>query len=168
MSSLSRTGRVYDEGLDDEWSATVRERNIYAPDGPVLGAPSSGRGRRRGSGGGAGLDTRPWYAANEALAFLLKLAALGFLGGWGFRAGPEGALRILLGVGTPLLVVVVCALSVETRARWRPRLPLVPAYAGADIFRRGAPPTPPVPRARARIPLPGSGHPPMVPRMGSL
>ncbi|MGY3203131.1 YrdB family protein [Streptomyces sp. TE5632] len=77
------------------------------------------------SGGGAGLDARPWYAANEALAFLLELAALGCLGWWGFHTGPEGVFRILLGVGTPLLAVVVWALFAAPRARWRPRLPLV-------------------------------------------
>lgn len=78
-----------------------------------------------GSGRAAGLDARPWYAANEAVAFLLELAALGFLGWWGFGAGHEGALRILLGVGTPLLAVVVWGLFAAPRARWRPRLVLV-------------------------------------------
>ncbi|OLZ61361.1 hypothetical protein AV521_43740 [Streptomyces sp. IMTB 2501] len=78
-----------------------------------------------GSGGVAGLDARPWYAANEAVAFLLELAALGLLGWWGFGAGHEGVLRILLGVGTPLLAVVVWALFAAPRARWRPRLLLV-------------------------------------------
>ncbi|WP_323377620.1 YrdB family protein [Streptomyces sp. RB17] len=59
------------------------------------------------------------------MAFLLELAALGFLGWWGFGAGHEGVLRILLGLGTPLLAVVVWALFAAPRARWRPRLPLV-------------------------------------------
>ncbi|MBL3669785.1 YrdB family protein [Streptomyces sp. M2CJ-2] len=77
------------------------------------------------SGGVAGLDARPWYAANEALAFLLELAALVCLGWWGSHTGPEGVFRILLGVGAPLLAVVVWALFAAPRARWRPRLPLV-------------------------------------------
>ncbi|MGW6061846.1 YrdB family protein [Streptomyces sp. NPDC055189] len=75
--------------------------------------------------GVAGLDARPWYAANEALAFLLELAALGFLSWWGFGAGHEGALRLLLGVGTPLLAIVLWALFAAPRARLRPRLPFV-------------------------------------------
>ncbi|MFF8941412.1 YrdB family protein [Streptomyces sp. NPDC014864] len=77
------------------------------------------------TGGVAGPSARPWYGANEVLAFLLELAALGFLGWWGFGAGHEGALRILLGVGTPLLAIMVWALFAAPRARLRPRLPLV-------------------------------------------
>ncbi|MFI8305279.1 YrdB family protein [Streptomyces sp. NPDC085927] len=79
-----------------------------------------------GRGGGvAGLDAQPWCAANEALAFLLELAALGCLGWWGLHTGPEGVSRTLLGVGTPLPAAVVWALFAAPRARWRPRLPLV-------------------------------------------
>ncbi|MFI5798643.1 YrdB family protein [Streptomyces sp. NPDC051677] len=78
-----------------------------------------------GSDGIAGLDARPWYVANEAVAFLLELAALGFLGWWGVGAGHEGVVRILLGVGTPLLAVVVWGLFAAPRARRRPRLLLV-------------------------------------------
>ncbi|WP_327682236.1 YrdB family protein [Kitasatospora sp. NBC_00458] len=75
--------------------------------------------------GTAGLDARPWYAANELVAFLLELAALGSLGWWGFGAGHEGVLRILLGVGAPLAGIVLWALFAAPRARLRPRLPLV-------------------------------------------
>lgn len=79
-----------------------------------------------GSGGGvAGLGGRPWYAANEVVAFLLEFAALGFLSWWGFGAGHEGALRILLGVGTPALAIALWALFAAPRARLRPRLPFV-------------------------------------------
>lgn len=77
------------------------------------------------TGGVAELGARPWYGANEVLAFLLELAALGFLSWWGFGAGHEGPLRILLGVGTPLLAIMVWALFAAPRARLRPRLPLV-------------------------------------------
>ncbi|MER6925906.1 YrdB family protein [Streptomyces spiralis] len=93
-----------------------------------------------------GLDARPWYAANEALAFLLELAALGFLSWWGFGAGHQGALRILLGVGTPLLAAVVWALFAAPRARLRPRLPLV-LVVKALVFGAGA------------AALYGAGHP---------
>ncbi|WAZ26209.1 YrdB family protein [Streptomyces cinnabarinus] len=79
-----------------------------------------------GTGSGvAGLDARPWFVANEVLAFLLEIAALAFLGWWGFGAGHEGALRVLLGVGTPSLAVLVWWMFAAPRARWRPRLALV-------------------------------------------
>ncbi|WP_310724316.1 DUF2568 domain-containing protein [Streptomyces sp. N2A] len=55
------------------------------------------------SGGVAGFGGRPWYAANEVVAFLLELAALGSVGWWGFGAGHEGALRVLLGGGAAAL-----------------------------------------------------------------
>lgn len=77
------------------------------------------------NGDAAGLGGRPWYAANEVVAFLLELAALGSLGWWGFGAGHEGALRVLLGVGTPLLAIVLWALFAAPQARLRPCLALV-------------------------------------------
>ncbi|MET8949541.1 YrdB family protein [Streptomyces sp. NPDC004393] len=67
----------------------------------------------------------PWYAVNEVLAFLIELAALVCLGWWGFGAGHEGVLRIVLGVATPALAVVVWGLFAAPRARLRPGLPLV-------------------------------------------
>ena len=89
------------------------------------------------TGGMAGFGARPWYGANEVLAFLLELAALGFLSWWGFGAGHQGALRILLGVGTPLLACVVWGLFAAPRARLRPRLPLV-LVVKALVFGGGA------------------------------
>lgn len=87
---------------------------------------AAGEGRMAGGAGGAPVTgVRPWYAANESLAFLIELAALVCLGWWGFGAGHEGALRILLGVGTPALAVVVWGLFAAPRARLRPGLPLV-------------------------------------------
>ncbi|AOR33091.1 hypothetical protein BFF78_20285 [Streptomyces fodineus] len=76
-------------------------------------------------GATAVVDERPWYAANELLAFLLELAALACLGWWGFTVGAGAALHVLLGVGTPLLAIVLWALFAAPRARLRPRLPLV-------------------------------------------
>ncbi|WP_234543544.1 YrdB family protein [Streptomyces shenzhenensis] len=89
------------------------------------------------TGGTAGFGARPWYGANEVLAFLIELATLGFLGWWGFGAGHQGALRILLGVGTPLLACVVWGLFAAPRARLRPRLPLV-LMVKALVFGGGA------------------------------
>ena len=60
--------------------------------------------------------------ANEALAFLLELAALAALSYWGFT-GPSGiAARVLLGIGAPVLAAVVWGLFAAPRARLRPPL----------------------------------------------
>nr|BFD84606.1 hypothetical protein StreXyl84_40070 [Streptomyces sp. Xyl84] len=67
---------------------------------------------------------RPWYAANELLAFLLELAALAALAWWGFRTG-EGATPFLLGLGTPALAITLWSLFAAPKARLRPGLPLV-------------------------------------------
>ncbi|WP_229854206.1 YrdB family protein [Streptomyces filipinensis] len=71
------------------------------------------------------MDERPWYVLNELLAFLLELAALACLGWWGFAVGEDAALRVLLGVGTPLLAIVLWWLFAAPKARLRPWLPLV-------------------------------------------
>lgn len=92
----------------------------------MLGVPEQREDSMTGDTGGvAGLGARPWYGANEVLAFLLELAALCFLSWWGFGAGHQGALKILLGVGTPLVAIVLWALFAAPRARLRPRLALV-------------------------------------------
>lgn len=71
------------------------------------------------------LDGRPWYAANELLAFLLEIAALVCLCWWELAGGRGLALRLLLGIGTPLAAIVLWALFAAPRARLRPALPLV-------------------------------------------
>jgi hypothetical protein len=45
--------------------------------------------------------------ANLALAFFIELAALGILGYWGFQTGHGMMTKILLGIGSPLLLAVV-------------------------------------------------------------
>lgn len=70
-------------------------------------------------------DERPWYTANELLAFLLELAALVCLAWWGFTVGDGVALHVLLGLGTPASAIVLWSLFAAPRARLRPRLPLV-------------------------------------------
>ncbi|GHE12850.1 YrdB family protein [Streptomyces alanosinicus] len=71
------------------------------------------------------IDERRWYTANELLAFLVELAALAFLSWWGFTVSHDAALRVLLGVGTPLVAIVLWSLFAAPRARLRPALPLV-------------------------------------------
>ncbi|MFB7241669.1 hypothetical protein CW362_00890 [Streptomyces populi] len=68
---------------------------------------------------------RPWFAANEILAFVVELAALACLAWWGFSTGHGWLPHILLGVGTPLLAVVLWSLFAAPKARLRPGLPLV-------------------------------------------
>ncbi|WP_406376121.1 YrdB family protein [Streptomyces sp. NBC_00647] len=68
---------------------------------------------------------RPWFAANELLAFMVELAALACLSWWGFTVGHGPAPHILLGVGTPLLGTVLWWLFAAPKARLRPGLPLV-------------------------------------------
>jgi glucose dehydrogenase len=45
--------------------------------------------------------------ANLALRFLLELAALVAFGYWGFKAGEGRGMKVLLGIGVPLLVVII-------------------------------------------------------------
>jgi hypothetical protein len=68
---------------------------------------------------------RPWFAANELLAFVVEFVALDCLAWWGFTTGHGRLLHILLGVGTPLLAIVLWSLFAAPKARLRPGLPLV-------------------------------------------
>lgn len=56
--------------------------------------------------------------ANDVLAFLVELAALAVLCAWGFQAGGSTAVRLLLGIGLPLVAVVVWGLFAAPRARY--------------------------------------------------
>jgi len=46
-------------------------------------------------------------SANLLVRFLLELFALGTLGYWGFASGGNLFVKILLGLGTPILAAVV-------------------------------------------------------------
>ncbi|MGP3754628.1 Protein of unknown function (DUF2568) [Streptomyces sp. LamerLS-316] len=64
------------------------------------------------------LRGRPWFAANEALAFVVELVAIGALAVWGFTA-PEGvAASVALGTGAPVAAVVLWGLFAAPRARY--------------------------------------------------
>lgn len=56
--------------------------------------------------------------ANDVVAFLVELAALAVLCAWGFQVGDSTAVRVLLGVGLPLVAVVVWGLFAAPRARY--------------------------------------------------
>ncbi|MFB7218679.1 YrdB family protein [Streptomyces sp. NPDC056227] len=65
---------------------------------------------------------RPWFMANELLAFVIELAALACLSWWGFTAGGGAAAQWLLGLGMPAVAIVLWGLFAAPRARVR--LPL--------------------------------------------
>ncbi|MEU2250548.1 YrdB family protein [Streptomyces sp. NPDC019224] len=65
---------------------------------------------------------RPWWAANELLAFLLELVASGCLFWWGFSLADNPAARLLLGSAVLAVALVLWALFAAPRARFRPPL----------------------------------------------
>jgi Protein of unknown function (DUF2568) len=56
--------------------------------------------------------------ANLALAFLLELGVLAALGYWGFQTGQGTIAKIGLGIGAPVLAVVVWWLFGAPQAMW--------------------------------------------------
>ncbi|MGW6207912.1 YrdB family protein [Streptomyces sp. NPDC055089] len=68
------------------------------------------------------LSGHPWWAANEVLAFLVELAALGCLFWWGFSLGDALAVQLLLGTALLALAITLWGLFAAPRARIR--LPL--------------------------------------------
>ncbi|MET8536215.1 YrdB family protein [Streptomyces sp. NPDC005065] len=74
------------------------------------------------------LTGRPWWAANEVLAFVLELAALACLSWWGFHSGGgHPARQLLLAFAIPALAIALWALFAAPRARIR--LPLAGVLA---------------------------------------
>jgi hypothetical protein len=59
------------------------------------------------------------HAANEALAFLLELAALAGLAWWGASQHASMVSRVLLAVAAPLAAAIVWGLFAAPRARFR-------------------------------------------------
>ncbi len=68
-----------------------------------------------------------WWKANEVLAFLVELVALGALCYWGFVVGPGVVVKVVLGLGAPVLAAVVWGLFAAPRARVK--LPLAGVLA---------------------------------------
>ncbi|MFI5828204.1 YrdB family protein [Streptomyces sp. NPDC051578] len=56
--------------------------------------------------------------ANEALAFLVELAALAILAWWGYRAGGGGVAGVLLGAGCLAFAVALWGLFAAPKARF--------------------------------------------------
>ncbi|WP_327068093.1 YrdB family protein [Kitasatospora sp. NBC_01302] len=79
----------------------------------------------------------PARAANETLAFLIELLALGSLAWWGCRTGPNLAVHLLLAMGAPLLAAVLWGRYAAPRAAVKLPLPGVLAVK-ALVFACGA------------------------------
>ena len=56
--------------------------------------------------------------ANLGLAFLLELGVLAALAFWGFQTGSGAFAKIILGIGAPVLAIVVWALFGSPQATW--------------------------------------------------
>jgi len=63
-----------------------------------------------------GTPLAPLKLANLAVSFLLELCALAAFAYWGFQVGPNPFVKILLGLGTPILVGVVWGIFIAPRA----------------------------------------------------
>ena len=58
-------------------------------------------------------------SANLALAFLLELAALVAFAYWGFNASDSTIVRLLLGIGVPVLAIVLWGIFAAPRSARR-------------------------------------------------
>ena len=54
--------------------------------------------------------------ANLLLRFLVELFAIGAVAYWGFKTGDGAGMKALLGVGAPLLLVVIWGTSIAPKA----------------------------------------------------
>ena len=88
---------------------------------------------------------KPLRYANETLAFLVELVALGGLAWWGFHTGHNIAVHLLLGLGAPLLMAVAWGMFAAPKARRPLPVParlvfklLVFGLASAAVYATGA------------------------------
>ena len=58
-------------------------------------------------------------SVNAALAFVLELGVLVALGYWGFTAGSDMLIRIGLGIGLPLLAILVWSMWGAPKSKWQ-------------------------------------------------
>lgn len=98
---------------------------------------------------------RPWWAANEGLAFVLELVALGCLFRWGYDRGDGGPTGVALGIVVTGAAVALWGLFAAPRARFRPPLAGVLAVK-AVVLGGGA------------LALYGVGHPVAAGVMGAV
>lgn len=55
---------------------------------------------------------------NLLVRFLLELCMLAAIGYWGFKTQSDWAMRIILGIGLPILIIVIWGLFVAPRATY--------------------------------------------------
>lgn len=78
---------------------------------------------RPAGGPATGLSAeRPWWAANELLAFLVELVALACLFWWGYSLADNLAVQLLLGCAVLVVAVVLWALFAAPSTRFCPPL----------------------------------------------
>ncbi|MER6114854.1 YrdB family protein [Streptomyces sp. NPDC001743] len=70
---------------------------------------------------------RPWWAANELLAFVVEVAALACLFRWGYGLGDGVLVQLLLGAAVAAIAATLWGLFAAPRARFR--LPLAGVLA---------------------------------------
>ena len=70
------------------------------------------------------MDRPRYFAANEALAFGLELAALAALAWWGWEFGTGLVLSLLFAIATPLVAAVFWGVFAAPKARIPVSLPL--------------------------------------------
>jgi hypothetical protein len=61
-----------------------------------------------------------YRSLNLAVAFLVEIAALVAFAWWGFQLSAAGWVRVLVGIGLPLVTAVVWGLVLSPRARFKP------------------------------------------------
>ena len=62
---------------------------------------------------------------NLALSFILELCAVGALAYWGFKASENTLLRLILGVGAPLIMIVIWGMYLAPRSTRRFKEPVL-------------------------------------------
>jgi hypothetical protein len=88
---------------------------------------------------------KPLHHANELLAFVLELVALGGLAWWGFHTGHNTAIHLLLGIGAPVVMAVAWGMFAAPRARHPLPVPALLVFklvvfglAAAAVYATGA------------------------------
>jgi hypothetical protein len=64
-------------------------------------------------------------AANLAVSFILELCALGALAYWGFNASDNTLVQLILGVGAPLIMIVIWGIYLAPRSSRRFKEPVL-------------------------------------------
>ena len=74
---------------------------------------------------------------NLALAFVLELCAVGALAYWGFNASENPILRLILGIGAPLALIIIWGMYLAPRSTRRFKEPVL-SVVKLIVFSLGA------------------------------